>query len=185
MTLTSRLTSALVLVAALAAPAMAQPPREDAQVARDIASAVITYPQFTIFDDISATLDRGTVVLSGKVTMPYKRDDLARRIAKVAGVDRVENNVQVLPVSFFDDDLRHTIARAIYRNDAFTQYASMMNPPIHVIVEHGRVTLTGVVNSDVERVLARVIAASFGEFSLVNDLKTDAEMAKAAGRGGL
>ena len=55
----------------------------------------------------------------------------------------------------------------------------MVNPPIHVVVEHGRVTLTGVVNSEVDRMLARSLATQFGAFSVTNNLKTDAEMREA------
>ena len=82
----------------------------------------------------------------------------------------------MLPVSIFDDELRFRIARAIYGNPSFWHYAAMANPPIHIVVENGNVTLTGVVNSNVERALARSLAVGFGAFSVTNDLKTDAEM---------
>jgi len=85
----------------------------------------------------------------------------------------------VLPVSINDEALRHRIARAIYGNSAFWNYAAMVNPPIHIIVENSRVTLTGVVQSDVEKALARSLATQFGVLSVTNDLKTDAE-ARAA-----
>ena len=74
-----------------------------------------------------------------------------------------------------DDDLRFRIARAIYRNPNFRPFASMVNPPIHIIVEHGRVTLEGVVQSEVDRVLAHSIASQFLSFKLTNNLKTEAE----------
>ena len=86
------------------------------------------------------------------------------------------NDIGVLPVSPFDDELRYRIARAIYSNASFWHYAAMANPPIHIVVENGRVTLTGVVNSNVERMLARSLATTFGAFSVKNDLKTDAEV---------
>jgi hyperosmotically inducible protein len=88
----------------------------------------------------------------------------------------VNNQIGVLPVSPFDDDLRYRIARAIYGHSNFWQYAAMANPPIHIVVEQGRVTLTGVVNSNVERMLARSLATTFGAFSVKNELKTDAEV---------
>jgi hyperosmotically inducible protein len=88
----------------------------------------------------------------------------------------VRNQIEVLPVSQFDDSLRLQIARAIYGNPAFWQYAAMTNPPIHIVVEHGRVTLTGVVNNEVERALARSLASSSVAFSVGSELKTDAEM---------
>ncbi len=82
----------------------------------------------------------------------------------------------MLPISSYDDDLRSRIARAIYGNSAFWRYAAQANPPIHIIVENGHVTLTGVVNNNVDRMLARSLATGFGELSVTNQLKTDSEM---------
>ena len=110
--------------------------------------------------------------------MPYKKDDIGKRIAGIDGVREVQNNIEVLPVSNFDDQLRYRIARAIYGNPSFWNYAAMANPPIHIIVEHGHVTLTGVVNSNVERMLARSLATGLGELSVENELRTDAESAQ-------
>ena len=98
------------------------------------------------------------MTLTGKVTMPFKKNDIAKRAGSVDGVREVLNRIDVLPVSPYDDDLRQRIARAIYGNSAFWQYGAMANPPIHIIVEHGHVTLTGVVNSNVDRMLARSLA---------------------------
>ena len=161
----------LLLSATVAA---AQP--KDFQVLKDVAAKVDGYTQFTIFDDINANVKDGVVTLSGKVTMPYKRDDIAKRVAKVNGVQSVVDKIEVLPVSQFDDELRYRIARSIYGHSNFWNYAIMPNPPIHIVVEHGRVTLTGVVNSNIDRVLARSLATQFGAFSVTNDLKTDAEV---------
>jgi hyperosmotically inducible protein len=171
------LTFALFLTAAGAAAA--QPQREGLQIFNDISKQVTRYTQFTIFDSVDASIDDGAVVLSGWVTMPYKKTDLERRVAKVDGVTSVRNDIQVLPVSQFDDELRFRIARAIYGNSSFWNYAAMANPPIHIVVNRGRVTLTGTVNSHVERVLARSLAIGFGEFTVVNELKTDAEVREA------
>ena len=82
----------------------------------------------------------------------------------------------MLPVSLFDDELRFKIARAIYGHSPFWNYASMANPPIHVVVNRGHVTLEGVVQSNVERMLARSLASGFGAFDVTNELKTDAEV---------
>ena len=153
--------------------------RKDLQVFNDIADQVNRYTQLTIFDSISAQVDNGKVELTGWVTMPFKRNDLERRVRRVDGVNAVENKIGVLPVSQFDDELRFRIARAIYSNSSFWNYAAMANPPIRVVVNRGRVTLEGVVQSNVERMLARSLASGFGEFELKNDLKTDAEMREA------
>jgi hyperosmotically inducible protein len=128
---------------------------------------------------VNVEVTEGIVMLTGKVTMPYKRDEIAKRVAKVAGVREVQNRIEVLPASSSDDQLRYQIARAIYGNSSFWNYATMANPPIHIIVEHGRVTLTGVVQSNVERMLARSLATNFDAFSVTNALKTDAEVREA------
>jgi hyperosmotically inducible protein len=149
---------------------------QNLQIFRDISSQVLRYTQFTIFDSVHANVDNGIVTLTGKVTMPYKKNDIEKRVARVDGVREVHNQIEVLPVSIHDDELRYRIARSIYGNSAFWNYAAMVNPPIHVIVERGRVTLEGVVNSEVERMLARSLATSFDAFSVTNNLKTDAEV---------
>ena len=156
--------------------ALAQPAdKKDLQLFNDVSKAVNRYTQFTIFDDISADVKDGVVTLDGKVTMPYKRDDIAKRVAKVDGVTSVVDRVQVLPVSQWDDQLRYRIARAIYGNANFWNYAASANPPIHILVEHGHVTLTGVVQSDVEKMLARSLVNQFGVTSVDNKLLTAAE----------
>jgi osmotically-inducible protein OsmY len=159
----------------LASSAFAQD-RRDVRVAEDVAHSITGYTRLTIFDDINATVENGMVALTGKVTMPYKKDDLERRIAKIDGVRSVRNEIGVLPVSQFDDELRYRVSRAIYGNPTFWNYAAMANPPIHIIVEGGHVTLAGVVNSNVERMLARSLATGLGELSVTNALKTDAEV---------
>ena len=166
-------TALVVLAAVTSAGATGQP--ENLQVFRDVQRQVLQYPHFTIFDSVSAQVDNGTVILIGKVTMPYKRNDIERRVAEVSGVKQVNNEITVLPVSLFDDELRFRISRALYGNSNFWRYGSMVNPPIHIIVENGRVTLEGVVNSNIDRMLARSIASSFDAFEVTNNLKTDAE----------
>lgn len=163
-----------IVVLATSAPAWAAD-REDLAIFNDVSRQVLRYTHFTIFDSIHAQIDEGVVTLTGKVTMPYKREDIAQRVAKVEGVRQVKNDVTVLPVSLFDDELRRRISRAIYGNANFWIYGSMVNPPIHIVVENGRVTLEGVVNSNIDRMVARSIASSFNAFSVTNNLKTDAE----------
>ena len=165
----------IALALFLATPASAQD-RQDLRLAHDIVRAVNTYTRFTIFDDVSISVEDGMVTLLGKVTMPYKRDEIGKRVAGIDGVREVLNQIEVLPVSTFDDTLRYRIARAIYGNPSFWNYAAMANPPIHIIVEGGRVRLTGVVNSNVERMLARSLATGWGELSVTSELRTDAEV---------
>ena len=164
-----------VLLAVLTSTAAAQD-RRDVNLAEDIGRSLTSYVRLTIFDDINATVDNGMVILTGRVTMPYKKNDLEKRIAKIDGVRGLRNDIGVLPVSQFDDQLRYRVSRAIYGNPSFWNYAAMANPPIHIIVEGGHVTLAGVVNSNVERMLARSLATGLGAFSVTNALKTDAEV---------
>ena len=175
MNLRISLAATLALLVTITSVAFAQDQR-DVRLAEDIGRSITGYTRLTIFDDINATVENGMVVLTGKVTMPYKKNDLEKRIGKIDGVRGLRSDIGVLPVSQFDDDLRHRVSRAIYTNPSFWNYAAMANPPIHIIVEGGHVTLAGVVNSNVERMLARSLATGLGEFSVTNALKTDAEV---------
>jgi hyperosmotically inducible protein len=150
--------------------------RKDFQVFQSVARQVQQYVNFTVFDSVNASVQDGVVTLTGKVTMPFKVQDLTRRVSRVEGVRKVDNQIQVLPVSRFDDELRLRIARAIYGNPSFWHYASMANPPIHIVVDQGRVRLEGTVNNNVERMLAQSLTIGFGAFSVENGLKTDAEI---------
>ena len=171
----SFVTAALAVFSLWSTIAAAQD-RRDARVADEIGRAVRQYSQFTIFDDVNGRVDAGIVTLDGKVTMPYKKTDIERLVSRIDGVREVKSTIRVLPVSPFDDDLRYRVARAIYGNPSFWNYAAMSNPPIHIIVENGRVTLTGVVDSNVDRMLARSLATGLGELSVTNELRIDSEV---------
>jgi hyperosmotically inducible protein len=170
--------ASLLLIVMLALPAVTLAARPvgqatDAALADRIADSVREYVHFGIFDDINIEVDNRAVTLTGRVTMPYKRDDIAARVKRIDGVRDLTNNVEVLPVSIYDSDLRDRLARAIYGHPAFRHYASMVNPPIHIVVEHGRVTLTGAVNNEVERMLAYSLAQVPGVLGVTNALRTD------------
>jgi osmotically-inducible protein OsmY len=164
----------LVLTAGLATAAPGEP--GDLQMLDAVSKSVNTYSFFTIFDDVRASVHDGTVTLSGKVTMPYKRRDIEARVTRLDGVRRVRNELGVLPVSFLDDDLRYRIAGAIYQNPNFWYAATMPNPPIHVIVERGRVTITGVVTNEMDKAILRSIVGQSSAFSVTYDLETPAEI---------
>ena len=174
----AKVVATVIVTLAMSSPAWAAD-RDDFQIFQDVSKQVLRYPHFTIFDSINAEVEDGVVTLSGKVTMPYKSDAIATRVARINGVREVRNEVTVLPVSQWDDELRFRIARAIYGNSNFWTYGAMANPPIHIVVENGRVTLEGVVNSQVERMLARSIASSFNAFDVKNELQTEAEVREA------
>lgn len=170
-----RTLAAAAVVLALSAPVFAAD-SDNLQLFRAVQKQVLQYNHFTIFDNVNVQVDNGAVKLTGKVTMPFKIDDIESRVRKVPGVQRVVNQLEVLPVSQFDDELRLDIANAIYSNPAFRSFASMVNPPIHIIVDRGHVTLDGVVLNEVDRAIARSIAAGFPSFSFKNELKTEAEV---------
>jgi hyperosmotically inducible protein len=149
----------------------------DDVVANQVAKELRRYVYYTVYDDVNGRVRDGVVTLTGEVTAPYKAGALADLAAKVHGVSEVDNEIKTLPVSIFDDQLRVKIARGIYRDQLFWNYAIQVNPPIHVVVENGHVKLTGVVNSEVERRKAEVIARStFGSFSVDNELRLDSEV---------
>jgi osmotically-inducible protein OsmY len=154
--------------------------RADSQLAREASSTLNRYTQLTIFDNVEVDVHGGIITLTGNVTMPHKREDIGKQAALVEGVREVRNQIHVLPVSASDDQLRYRLARAIYDSPHFWQYAVGPNPPIRIIVEHGHVTLTGIVNNDTDRTIAGSLAAQFPALSLKNDLATHAERDRRA-----
>jgi hyperosmotically inducible protein len=162
-----------LFLAAVAAPALARAEISDSDLAERVVDAIQRYANFSIFDDVNISVSDRVVRLTGRVTMPVKRDEIGKRVAKIDGIRTLVNDIQVLPLSPFDSDLRIRVAQAIYNHPAFWQYAQMALPPIHIIVENGRITLTGRVNSEVERSLANALAQVPGAFAVKNDLKLD------------
>jgi len=144
-----------------AAPAAAQ--LSELRLSQAVARIVRDDPHVTIFDHVDFRVEGSTVVLDGQVTTAAKKAALERKTAGVDGVTAIRTAITVLPASPSDDELRRRIARAIYSNPAFWSYAAMSNPPIHIIVDHGRVTLRGWVNTPAERTIARSLASGLAE----------------------
>jgi osmotically-inducible protein OsmY len=144
----------------------------DAKLAAEVLKRISGYNRLSpVFDDITGSVKNGVVHLQGAMTEETKLQDLIERVAKVRGVQAIDNKVAVLPVNQSDDRLRVAIANAIYRNPEFENY-SMANPPIHVIVSNGYVTLTGIVRSDIEKIKAHEAAASvFGIIKIDDRVK--------------
>jgi osmotically-inducible protein OsmY len=172
--------SSVAVLSFLAVPALADTPGQadrarssasDRLIADRVGEQVGRYVFYTIFDDVQGSVENGLVTLTGKVTAPYKAKEIARLVARISGVREVDNKIETLPVSTFDDQLRVAIATSIYDDAMFWNYAIQPNPPIHVIVERGHVTLTGIVNSELERRVAEIKAReAFGAFSVTNKL---------------
>jgi hyperosmotically inducible protein len=115
----ARLGLLLTLTMLAAASGAEAQDRRDTQLADRVGSAISQYPRYTIFDDINGTVEHGVVTLTGKVTMPFKRNDVQQLVSRIDGVQSVNNQIEVLPTSIFDDQLRSRIARAIYGSSAF------------------------------------------------------------------
>ena len=126
-------------------------PESDEKLAERVADQMRRSTYFTVFDEVQIGVDNGVVTLTGFVTQPIKSDDLARRASHVDGVREFVNRLEVLPASLSDDRLRSVIANTLYRDPAFSNYASQAVPPVHIIVRNSSVLLTGVVNNEVER----------------------------------
>jgi BON domain len=166
---------AALLALGIASPALAAN-TSNLELFKAASNAINRYERFTIFDTVHLGVQDGTVTLTGKVTMPYKATDIENRVARIDGVQRVVNHIEVLPVSLYDEQLRERAARAIYSNPVLFQYGLGPSPSIHIIVERGRLTLDGVVARDMDRQVARSVVGYFGAFSITNDLKTDEEI---------
>ncbi len=143
------LSGALLMGVGFAATSPNAPaPQSDEALAGRVRHEIAVYPYYGIFDDVSYRVVNGNVELTGAVTEPWKKSDLGKSVQRIPGVASVTNAVEVLPLSRFDNQLRWQIARAIYSDPALSRYAVQAIPPIHIIVENGRVTLDGVVNTD-------------------------------------
>src|SRR6266487_6682863 len=111
-------------------------------------------PYVNVFDYMTFSVDEnGTVTLNGEVTNPVLKSDAANVVKRVEGVERVDNKIQVLPVSFFDNGLRVRLYRTIY-SGPLQRYSLGVNKPIRIIVENGHVKLVGVVDSEMDKNIA-------------------------------
>jgi osmotically-inducible protein OsmY len=146
----------------------------DTTIASEVARRLRQYVFYTVFDDASVRVKDGVVTLTGYVTMPYKSQEMAKMASHVMGVQEVKNEMQTLPASTFDDQLRYEIASQIYNDPMFWDYAIQVTPPIHIVVSNGHVILSGVVRSEIERRKAEIIARdTFGVLGVENDLRIE------------
>jgi len=144
------------------------------QIAEQARKDVVTYYAYTVFDNINLQLQDGRLVVSGQVTQPFKKSDIGNFLAHIKGVTELDDNLEVLPTSQFDDRLRLAVARAIYRDPFFVHYADQALPPIHIVVKNGNVTLEGVVANQLDRAKADAdarLAATY--FNFTDNLRLD------------
>ncbi len=146
----------------------------DQKVGEAIAKEVRRYAFFTVYDDVNIAIHEGAVVLTGRVTMPFKSEEIETRVSKVLGVQSIANEIGTLPTNIGDQRIRANLSYRIYSDSLFRDYAFRVNPPIHIIVERGKVALTGAVRTEVEKRKAEIIARStFGVFRVENRLTVD------------
>jgi osmotically-inducible protein OsmY len=145
----------------------------DSAIAYHVKQQVTRYAFYTTFDSVDADVKDGTVLLSGWVLDGTRSRAFVELAARVHGVVEVVNLIQTLPVSPKDDEIRYEIAGRIYDDPLFRVYMDRLPVPIHIIVEHGQVTLTGIVESEVHRRIAEEIAGRvFGVVRVENKLQT-------------
>ncbi len=146
----------------------------DSELLEQARHEIVMYYAFTIFDNVELAAHDGTLVVAGEVTLPFKKNDMGRILERVKGVSVLQNNLEVLPLSNFDDRLRLQVARAIYGDPIFLNYANQARPPIHIIVKNGNVALEGVVANNFDKVKAHMDALHAGlSFSVVDNLQIE------------
>jgi hyperosmotically inducible protein len=148
--------------------------RTDRQIAEDLGSEIRRYVFYDIFDWIEGSVEQNVVTLRGSVREPWRKADYERLAEGIAGVTAVKNQLEVLPLSTFDDQLRITTARRLYGDPRFVRYANRSLPPIHIIVKNGRITLEGAVATPLERQLAEsIVRTNSLSFEVVNRLQVE------------
>jgi hyperosmotically inducible periplasmic protein len=146
------------------AAAFAKPSKvEDAYptaLSREIHHQLLVLPFYSVFDSISFSLQGGRVTLTGQVLRRALKEHAEAAVKSIEGVTVVVNQIEILPASASDDDLRDSVYRSIYEDPTLARYAVQNIPPIHIVVENGNVTLEGSVESASDKKLASVRAAS-------------------------
>jgi len=149
-----------------------QPSRSQDRVTKEVRHELLMLPYFGVFDSIAYKVDGGTVTLLGQVVRPSLKSDAENAVKHIEGVDRVDNQIEVLPPSPMDDRLRLELFRAIYQFPALQKYELGVQKPIRIIVKNGHVTLEGVVDNEADKNLAGVRANGVpGIFSVTNNLQ--------------
>jgi len=175
-----------LLVSALAISMMAQGNREALspkgidRITKEVRHELVMLPFYGVFDNLAYKVDPdGTVTLLGQVSRPTLKSDAENVVKRIEGVEKVVNNIEVLPTSINDDNIRRAVYRAIYGNSVLSQYQLRAVPPIHIIVKNGHVTLEGVVARAMDKQIAGMQANGVsGVFSVTNNLQVEEEEKK-------
>ena len=155
-----------------------QPPEPvaDKAIIEGVRKAVLTYPFYTVFDYVEFSVNDGAVVLQGSMLHPWRKTAIESRVAQVAGVRAIQNDLAVQSFTSFDSNLRTSLARRIYGDARFAQYSHRANPPIRILVDKGNVVLAGWVNSNVDKAVLGTIARSTLSFNVENRLQVDTDV---------
>jgi hyperosmotically inducible protein len=152
----------------------ARSPQVEQRIVREVRHELLMLPYYGVFDDLEYRVDGHTVILQGYVISEHSttKDDAEKVVKKIEGVDRVVNNIEVLPPSPMDDRLRAQLYRKIYGYGPLFKYSNLSIPPIHIVVKNGRVILKGVVDNDTDKNLVGMLANQVpGVFEVTNDLR--------------
>ena len=150
------------------------PARAQERLAKEVRHELVMLPYYGVFDNLTYRIDGYTVELAGQVTRPTLKTDAERVVKNIEGVEKVINNIEVLPVSPNDDRIRLDLYRAIYGHTSLNRYALQAVPSIHIIVKNGNVTLEGVAANESDRNVANIQARSVpGVFGVTNNLKVE------------
>ena len=174
LTLGTILVPCLNAQAANAAERAVKPGAGTDRIAREVRHELVMLPYYGVFDNLAFKVDGGTVTLLGEVTRPTLKSDAENVTKKVEGVERVVNDIKVLPLSPADDRIRLAEYRTIYSQANLQRYALQAIPPIHIIVDNGKVTLVGTVSNEGDKNIAGIQANGVpGVFAVTNDLRVD------------
>lgn len=155
-----------------AATTTANSPRTQERLEKEVRKELITLPFLTIFDNLNYRVDGETVYISGQTIRPVLKSDAGNRVRTIEGITKVVNEIEVLPLSPFDDRLRIVLARTIYGQAALNRYALGANPSIRIIVKNGDVTLEGVVDREMDKIIAGMRANGVSNvFHVTNNLR--------------
>lgn len=142
------------------------------RIAREVRHELLMLPYFGVFDNIAFKIEGSTVTLLGQVVRPVLKSDAENSIKHIEGVDKVDNQIEVLPPSSTDDRLRLELFRAIYGYPALEKYSLGVQKPIRIIVKNGRVSLEGVVDNETDKNVAGMRANGVpGIFGVTNNLQ--------------
>ncbi len=138
---------------------------------REVRHQLVLLPYYSVFDNLAFRIEGDTVILEGQVVRPTLKSDAENVVKKIEGVGRVVNNIEVLPASPLDDQIRRAVYRTIFGEPGLSRYAESAVPSIHIIVKNGNVTLVGVVDSEADKNLVNLrVSGVPNVFSVKNEL---------------